>query len=159
MATYAFAQLVMAPLWGRASDRYGRRPMILAGLLASGIAYVLFGLARQPVAALRLPLRAGRGSGGITGVVQAYVADAVAPEERAKALGWVTAATSAGVMFGPAMGSFAARPRAGGAGLPRRRPLPAQRPLRLALASRAAGPATAAARHRGACGVRARSRC
>ena len=46
--------------------------------------------------------------GGTTGVAQAYVADTMAPGERARALGWLSAATSAGVMFGPAIGSFAA---------------------------------------------------
>jgi multidrug resistance protein len=108
VATYAFAALVFAPLWGRASDRLGRRPLILAGLLGSCIAYVLFGLAHSLVWLFASRFVQGAGSGGIIGVVQAYVADTVAPEERAKALGWVTAATSAGVMFGPALGSLAA---------------------------------------------------
>jgi multidrug resistance protein len=108
VATYAFAALAMAPLWGRASDRYGRRPMILTGLFASAVAYVLFGLAHTLWLLFASRFVQGAGSGGITGVVQAYVADSVAPEERAKALGWVTAATSAGVMFGPALGSLAA---------------------------------------------------
>ena len=108
VATYAFAALVMAPLWGRTSDRYGRRPMILIGLLGSGIAYVLFGLAQSLWLLFASRFVQGAGSGGITGVVQAYVADSVPPAERAKALGWVTAATSAGVMLGPALGSLAA---------------------------------------------------
>lgn len=106
VASYAFAQLLASPLWGRSSDRYGRRPLILAGLLASAVAYVLFGLADALWLLFASRLVQGAG-GGITGVVQAYVADAVEPEERAKAFGWLTAATSAGVMIGPAMGSLA----------------------------------------------------
>lgn len=106
VAAYAFAQFVTAPLWGRASDRFGRRPLILIGLLASAAAYVLFGLAESLWLLFASRLVQGAG-GGINGVVQAYVADAVGPEERAKALGWLTAATSAGVMIGPAMGSLA----------------------------------------------------
>ena len=115
VAIYAFAQLITAPLWGRASDRWGRRPLILTGLLASAVAYVLFGLADVLWLLFASRLVQGAG-GGINGVVQAYVADAVGPEERAKALGWVTAATSAGVMIGPAMGSLATnlRPEAPG---------------------------------------------
>ena len=115
VATYAFAQLITAPLWGRASDRWGRRPLILTGLLASAVAYVLFGLADVLWLLFASRLVQGAG-GGINGVVQAYVADAVEPEERAKALGWLTAATSAGVMIGPAMGSLATnlRPEAPG---------------------------------------------
>jgi multidrug resistance protein len=109
ISSYAFAQLVTAPLWGRFSDRYGRRPMILLGLVASAVAYAIFGLAETLWLFLVSRLVQGGAAGGMTGVVQAYVADSVGPEERAKALGWVTAATSAGVMIGPAAGSFAAR--------------------------------------------------
>ncbi len=108
VAIYAFAQFITAPFWGRSSDRYGRRPMILIGLLLSASAYVLFGLAHALWILFLSRLVQGAG-GGITGVVQAYVADAVEPEERAKALGWLSAATSAGVMIGPALGSLAAR--------------------------------------------------
>ena len=106
IAAFAFAQLAVSPIWGRLSDRYGRRPMILAGLAASGIAYVIFGLADSIWLLFASRLVQGAG-GGTTGVVQAYVADSFRPEERAKALGWLTAATSAGVMIGPAAGSLA----------------------------------------------------
>lgn len=104
IAAFPAAQLVVAPFWGRLSDRYGRRPMILAGLLASAAAYLLFGLADTLWLLFASRLVQGAG-GGTTGVVQAYVADAVVPEERTKALGWITAATSAGVMIGPLIGS------------------------------------------------------
>src|SRR5689334_22354223 len=106
VASYPFAQLAVSPFWGRLSDRYGRRPLILAGLMLSAAAYVLFGLAESLWLLFASRLVQGAG-GGITGVVQAYVADAVEPEERTKALGWLTAATSAGVMIGPASGSLA----------------------------------------------------
>jgi predicted MFS family arabinose efflux permease len=104
ISAFPFAQLAVSPVWGRLSDRYGRRPLILAGLLASAAAYVLFGLAESLWLLFASRLVQGAG-GGTTGVVQAYVADAVVPEERTKALGWITAATSAGVMIGPAIGS------------------------------------------------------
>ena len=106
IAAHPFAQLAVSPFWGRLSDRYGRRPLILAGLIASAAAYVLFGLAESLWLLFASRLVQGAG-GGITGVVQAYVADSVGPEERTKALGWLTAATSAGVMIGPASGSLA----------------------------------------------------
>ena len=109
ISSYAFAQLTTAPLWGRFSDRYGRRPMILLGLMASAVAYAIFGLAETLWLFAVSRLFQGGAAGGMTGVVQAYVADSVGPEDRAKALGWVTAATSAGVMIGPAAGSLAAR--------------------------------------------------
>jgi MFS family permease len=98
---------VSAPFWGRFSDRYGRRPALLVGLGSSAIGYALFGLANSIFLLFAFRLVQGAG-GGTTGVVQAYVSDSVPPEERAKALGWITAATSAGVMIGPLLGSLAA---------------------------------------------------
>ncbi len=106
IAIFALAQLASAPLWGRFSDRYGRRPAILCGLAASALAFVLFGLANS----LRLLFvtRFVQGFGGGTiGVVQAYVSDSSTSENRAQGLAWVTAAASAGVMVGPKLGSLA----------------------------------------------------
>jgi multidrug resistance protein len=107
IASYSVAQLVAAPFWGRVSDRYGRRPALLIGLTASAVAYVVFGFAESLWLLFVSRVVQGAG-GGTTGVAQAYVADTMAPAERAKALGWLSAATSAGVAFGPALGSFAA---------------------------------------------------
>ncbi len=107
IATFFVAQFACSPLWGRLSDRYGRRPMILAGLLMSAGAFTLFGFASTLAVLFLSRLVQGLGSGTV-GVVQAYVSDSVPPEERAKALGWVTAATSAGVVVGPEIGSAAA---------------------------------------------------
>lgn len=108
IAAFSIAQLLAAPLWGRVSDRYGRRPALLIGLSASALAYVVFGLASSVWLLFLSRLVQGAG-GGTTGVAQAYVADTVQPADRARALGWLSAATSAGVMVGPAIGSFTAR--------------------------------------------------
>jgi multidrug resistance protein len=108
IASFSIAQLVAAPIWGRVSDRYGRRPALLIGLSASAAAYVVFGLAHSVWLLFLSRLVQGAG-GGTTGVAQAYVADTVDSADRARALGWLSAATSAGVMLGPAIGSFAAR--------------------------------------------------
>ena len=107
IASYSIAQLVAAPLWGRVSDRYGRRPALLIGLSASALAYLVFGFATSVWLLLLSRIVQGAG-GGTTGVAQAYVADTVEPADRARALGWLSAATSAGVMVGPAIGSSAA---------------------------------------------------
>jgi multidrug resistance protein len=106
ISSFAFAQLAASPFIGRLSDRYGRRPMILGGLLLSAVAYVIFGFAHALWLFFLSRFVQGIGS-GTTGVVQAYVSDSIEPADRAKALGWVTAATSAGVMVGPLIGSFA----------------------------------------------------
>lgn len=107
VAAYSIAQLASSPLWGRVSDRYGRRPVILFGLLAGAVAYVIFGFAEALWLLFAARLAQGSG-GGTTGVLQAYIADATPPRDRARALGWLSAATSAGVMIGPALGSLAA---------------------------------------------------
>jgi multidrug resistance protein len=107
IASYSIAQLIAAPLWGRVSDRYGRRPALLIGLSASALAYFVFGFAHSVWLLLLSRIVQGAG-GGTTGVAQAYVADTVDPADRARALGWLSAATSAGVMVGPAIGSSAA---------------------------------------------------
>jgi multidrug resistance protein len=107
IAAFSIAQLVAAPVWGRLSDRYGRRPALLIGLSASAAAYVVFGIA-DSVWLLFLSRVVQGAGGGTTGVAQAYVADTIEPGDRARALGWLSAATSAGVMVGPAIGSFAA---------------------------------------------------
>lgn len=100
LAAHPFAQLLTAPLWGRLSDGWGRRPVILLGLATSAFAYLLFGLAESLSMLLLSRLVQGVG-GGITGAIQAYVSDAVGPSNRARALGWLTAATSLGVVLGP----------------------------------------------------------
>ena len=103
--SFPIAQLVSSPVWGYVSDRYGRRPALLVGLGSSAVAYVVFGFAHSVWLLFVSRFVQGLG-GGTTGVVQAYVADSMPPKERAKALGWLSAATSAGVIIGPALGSF-----------------------------------------------------
>jgi multidrug resistance protein len=104
ISAFSIAQLTSAPLWGKLSDRHGRRPVLVLGLAISTISYVVFAFA-QSLWLLFLS-RAVQGLGGGTvGVVQAYVADASEPEERAKGLGWLSAATSLGAIVGPALGS------------------------------------------------------
>jgi multidrug resistance protein len=104
-ASFFLAQLLSAPVWGRISDRYGRRPALLIGLAALGIGYVIFALANSLWMLLLARFIQGAG-GGTTGVTQAYVADTVRPEDRARALGWLSAGTNVGTMVGPALGSF-----------------------------------------------------
>jgi MFS family permease len=107
IAAFSVAQLAAAPLWGRVSDRYGRRPALMAGLIASALAYAVFAFANSVWLLFLARLIQGAG-GGTTGVAQAYVADTIAPRERAQALGWLSAASSLGVMLGPVIGSLAA---------------------------------------------------
>jgi multidrug resistance protein len=104
-SSFAIAQLISAPMWGRFSDKYGRRPALLVGLAASAISYVVFAYANSLTLLFVSRLVQGAG-GGTVSVIQAYVADALEPENRAKGLGWLSAATNLGVALGPVLGSL-----------------------------------------------------
>ncbi|MGQ0646373.1 MAG: MFS transporter [Gemmatimonadaceae bacterium] len=106
VAAFTVAQLLSAPMWGRFSDRYGRRPALLIALGASAVSYLIFGFATSLVVLFLSRVVQGAG-GGTVGVIQAYVADSTEPENRARALGWLSAATNLGVALGPVVGAFA----------------------------------------------------
>ena len=106
IASFSIAQLIAAPIWGRVSDRYGRRPALMIGLLASALAFLVFGLATSLWLLFLSRIVQGAG-GGTTGVAQAYISDTVERKDRARALGWLSAATNAGISIGPAIGSLA----------------------------------------------------
>lgn len=106
IASFSIAQLASSPVWGRISDRVGRRPVLLAGLTASALAFLVFGFATTVWLLFLSRIVQGAG-GGMTGVIQAYVSDSTDASQRARGLGWISAATSAGVMIGPAIGSLA----------------------------------------------------
>src|SRR5258706_7306718 len=106
VASFTLAQLLSAPMWGRFSERVGRRPTLLIALGASAIAYLIFGFAHSLLLLFLSRLVQGAG-GGTVGVIQAYVADSTDPKDRARALGWLSATTNLGVALGPVLGSFA----------------------------------------------------
>jgi len=106
VASFTVAQLISAPMWGRFSDRVGRRPVLLIALGAAGLAYLIFGFAHSLLLLLLSRMVQGAG-GGTVGVIQAYVADSTDPKDRARALGWLSATTNLGVALGPVVGSFA----------------------------------------------------
>jgi len=108
ISAFSIAQLAAAPAWGRFSDRYGRRPAILAGLVITAASYVVFAFAGSVTALFLSRIVQGLG-GGTIGVVQAYVADASPPEGRTKSLGWLSAVTSLGAVAGPPMASLLVR--------------------------------------------------
>lgn len=117
IAIFFIGQLASASLWGRFSDRYGRRVVIMIGLGLAGIAFTVFAFATTYWWLLLSRFVQGVG-GGTTGVLQAYAADVSEPKDRARALGWLSASTSAGVMIGPAIASLAFAEPASGIALP-----------------------------------------
>ncbi|MCU0625905.1 MAG: MFS transporter [Gemmatimonadaceae bacterium] len=107
VSSFSVAQLVSAPIWGRLSDKWGRRPVLLIALASSAVAYLVFGFAHSMFVLFLSRIVQGAG-GGTVSVIQAYVADATEPGERTKALGWLSAATNFGVAIGPVLGGYAA---------------------------------------------------
>jgi len=105
MSSYSLAQFLFAPVWGRLSDRIGRRPILLLGLSGSVVGFTLFGLAGT----LWL-LFVGRVLMGIFGATiptaQAAVADVTAPQDRARGMGLIGAAIGLGFILGPALGGL-----------------------------------------------------
>jgi multidrug resistance protein len=105
IASFSAMQFVAVPIWGRVSDRLGRRPFIVAGLFASAVSYLIFGLATS-LAALFVSRVAAGAAGGTISVAQAYVADSTEPENRAHGLGMLGAASGLGILIGPAIGGY-----------------------------------------------------
>jgi len=107
VGVYSIMQFFFAPIWGRLSDRIGRRPVILLGLTASCTGYAMFGFARGLI--LLFASRVIAGAGGATiGTAQAYIADVTTPENRAKGMGIIGAAFGVGFILGPPLSGILA---------------------------------------------------
>ncbi len=105
VTSFSVLQLVAVPIWGALSDRIGRRPVLIVGLVGSTASYVLFAFAGSYWALLVSRIVAGA-MGATVGVAQAYIADVTAPERRAHAMGMLGAAFALGFIFGPAIGGI-----------------------------------------------------
>ncbi|MGP3960845.1 MFS transporter [Nonomuraea sp. 3N208] len=107
MSAYSVAQLVAAPLLGRLSDRYGRRPLVLLALAGSAVSMALTGLATSLAGLLVCRMLAGACGGSIS-VAQAYLADAVPAERRTGAMAQMGAAIGMAFVIGPTLGGVLA---------------------------------------------------
>lgn len=108
IASYSAMQFALAPVWGRLSDRFGRRPILILGLVGSGVSYVIFGLA-ETVAVLLFSRVVAGVMGANVAVAQAFVADTTAEDERAQGMGLIGAAFGLGFVLGPAIGGVLSR--------------------------------------------------
>ncbi|HND85154.1 MAG TPA: MFS transporter, partial [Pseudobdellovibrionaceae bacterium] len=108
MSIYSIMQFLCAPLWGRLSDRIGRRPVLVYCLLGEGLAYLLFAFSRS----LEV-LFIARGLAGIfaasLSTATAYISDISSPQNRTKNMGLIGAAFGLGFVFGPAIGGGLAK--------------------------------------------------
>ncbi|MGH7880339.1 MAG: MFS transporter, partial [Candidatus Binataceae bacterium] len=105
LSIYSLMQLLVAPILGRVSDRVGRRPVIMLGLLGSSVSYVIYGFADSFVGLLLS--RGVHGACAATvSTAQAYVADTTTETERAHGMGMIGAAFGLGFVLGPAIGGI-----------------------------------------------------
>lgn len=104
MSVYSFMQLIFAPVWGRVSDRIGRKPVIMIGIAGLSLSFFLMSVSTQLWMLFIARIIGGSLSAANMPTVMAYVADITSPEDRAKGMGMIGAATGLGFIFGPALG-------------------------------------------------------
>lgn len=103
VAVYSLVSMVTAPVWGRLSDRVGRRPVLMASMIAAACAYTWLGFASALWMLYAARALAGACAGNIA-AAQAYIADVTTPENRARGMGMIGAAFGLGFIIGPALG-------------------------------------------------------
>ena len=106
---YALGQLIFAPVWGRLSDRTGRRPLIVIGIAGYVLAQVLFGLATSLWLLYAARILGGMLSSATLPAAAAYVADMTTEKERGRGMAWMGTAVSLGFVVGPALGGTLSR--------------------------------------------------
>jgi MFS family permease len=107
MATYSAMQVVFAPIWGRLSDRVGRRPVLMVSMGAAALAYLWLGFADAMWMLFAARALGGACAGNIA-AANAYIADVTTPEKRARGMGMIGAAFGLGFIIGPALGGVVA---------------------------------------------------
>ncbi|HET7824538.1 MAG TPA: MFS transporter [Anaeromyxobacter sp.] len=105
MTGYSAMQFVFTPIWGRLSDKYGRRPLLLLSIAMTAIGFVIYAIAPDFRWLLFSRLFAGAATANIA-IAQAYIADVTPPEGRARGMGLIGAAFGLGFVLGPALGGF-----------------------------------------------------
>src|SRR5439155_2431092 len=107
LAIFSLMSMLAAPLWGRLSDRIGRRPVLMASMAAAALAYLWLGFASELWMLFAARAFAGICAGNIA-AAQAYIADVTPPEKRARGMGMIGAAFGLGFIIGPARGGLVA---------------------------------------------------
>lgn len=106
MAVYSLMQLFFAPMWGRISDRIGRKPVMMIGIAGLALSFFIMASADSLLVLFIARIIGGALSSANMPTAMAYVADITTPEERGKGMGIIGAATGLGFVFGPAIGGI-----------------------------------------------------
>jgi DHA1 family multidrug resistance protein-like MFS transporter len=102
---FALMQVFFAPLWGKLSDRLGRRMLIIVGLGGNAVSLILFGAAKDLSVLYIARILGGIFSSAVLPVASAYVADVTTERERGRGMAWLGSAIGLGVVVGPALGA------------------------------------------------------
>ena len=105
VASFALMQFIAGPIWGRLSDRIGRRPVLLITIAGNTVAMLMLGFADSLAALFAARLLSGTFAGNL-GVATAYITDATRPEERARWMGLIGASFAVGFTLGPLIGGI-----------------------------------------------------
>jgi len=103
---YPFFQLLFVILWGRLSDKYGRKPIIVVGLIGFIVMQLLTGLATSLTMLYIARILGGIFTSAVIPVSNAFLSDITSKKHRTKIMAWSGVAISSGVIFGPVLGSF-----------------------------------------------------
>ncbi|REK76335.1 MFS transporter [Paenibacillus paeoniae] len=107
LALYSLVSFILSPFWGTWSDRIGRRPIILTGLVGFAASFLLFGLAGESLTLMYISRAlGGLFSGAVASVIVAYVADITPPDQRTKGMGLVGMSIGLGFTLGPGVGGL-----------------------------------------------------
>lgn len=106
MAVYSLMQLLFAPMWGRISDRIGRKPVIMIGILGLSLSFFLMAISSELWMLFAARIIGGLLSSANMPTVMAYVADITSEEDRGKGMGIIGASVGLGFIFGPAIGGI-----------------------------------------------------
>jgi DHA1 family multidrug resistance protein-like MFS transporter len=108
VASYAVMRLIFGPIWGSLSDRVGRKPILMIGVLGYGITMVGFGLATRLWMMFAARILSGVLSSATSPTTMAYIGDSTSEEDRSGGMGILGAAAGLGTIFGPALGGLLA---------------------------------------------------
>jgi DHA1 family tetracycline resistance protein-like MFS transporter len=103
VASYSLMQFIAVPIWGRISDRVGRRPVLVWSIAASALGMVFLGLSQSLLTVFLARMWSGIATANVA-VAQAYIADVTTPRERAKGMGIIGMGFGLGFMIGPFIG-------------------------------------------------------
>ncbi len=106
VASFSLMQFIFSPFWGTLSDKIGRRPVILIGLLGGSVSFLVFGLSQNLELLFISRILSGIFTAATLPTVQAYIADLTAEKDRARGFGFINMAFGLGFIFGPAIGGL-----------------------------------------------------